>query len=116
MEADMKLWLNELNDVFFDMGNVLDEWITRVLKHQMEKQEIQSAEAHVPTKKKVCFPCPSSCFRFLFLYSQQFCNEELLEHKRFLLILDDVWYPKSNQQEELIKPLQSGAKGSEVEF
>ncbi|KAM5556306.1 putative disease resistance protein RGA3 [Rosa sericea] len=64
MEASVKLWLNELNDVSYDMDDVLDEWITRVLKHQMEKQEKQSAKALVTSKKKVCFPFPSSCFRF----------------------------------------------------
>ncbi|XP_040372983.1 putative disease resistance protein RGA4 [Rosa chinensis] len=64
MEASVKDWLNELNDVSDDMDDVLDEWITRVLMHQLEKQEKQGANALATTKKKVCFPFPSSCFRF----------------------------------------------------
>ncbi|XP_062010760.1 putative disease resistance protein RGA4 [Rosa rugosa] len=64
MEASVKDWLNELNDVCDDMDDVLDEWITRALMHQLEKQEKQGANALATTKKKVCFPFPSSCFRF----------------------------------------------------
>ncbi|PRQ36222.1 putative P-loop containing nucleoside triphosphate hydrolase, leucine-rich repeat domain, L [Rosa chinensis] len=64
MEASVKLWLNELNDVSHDMDDVLDEWITRVLMHQVEKEEKQGTNSLVATKKKVCFPFPSSCFRF----------------------------------------------------
>ncbi|XP_004309002.1 PREDICTED: putative disease resistance protein RGA3 [Fragaria vesca subsp. vesca] len=64
MEASVKLWLDELNDVSFDMDDVLDEWITRVEKHLLEKQEAQGADVVMATKKTVCFPFPSSCFRF----------------------------------------------------
>nr|XP_011469701.1 PREDICTED: putative disease resistance protein RGA4 [Fragaria vesca subsp. vesca] len=42
------------------------------------------------------------------------CIYELLEGKKFLLVLDDVWNPKSHQWEELIKPLRNGAMGSRV--
>ncbi|PRQ59086.1 putative P-loop containing nucleoside triphosphate hydrolase, leucine-rich repeat domain, L [Rosa chinensis] len=64
MQASVKLWLKKLNDVSYDMDDVLDEWITIVLKHQLEKQEKRSAKALVTIKKKVCFPFTSSCFRF----------------------------------------------------
>ncbi|KAL6128258.1 hypothetical protein ACLB2K_071614 [Fragaria x ananassa] len=64
MDAGVKLWLNKLNDVSFDMDDVLDEWITKVLRCQLEKQEKQSSKALVSNKKKVCFPSPSSCLRF----------------------------------------------------
>nr|XP_011468286.1 PREDICTED: putative disease resistance protein RGA3 [Fragaria vesca subsp. vesca] len=70
-EARVKLWLDELKDVSFDMDDVIDEWITRVEKHLLEKQEKQQkkVEKHQLEKqekqqKKVCFPFPSSCFRF----------------------------------------------------
>nr|XP_011470607.1 PREDICTED: putative disease resistance protein RGA1 [Fragaria vesca subsp. vesca] len=52
MEASVKLWVDELNDVSFDMDDVLDEWITRVEKHQLEKQATEGANAVVATKKK----------------------------------------------------------------
>ncbi|KAL6123444.1 hypothetical protein ACLB2K_075966 [Fragaria x ananassa] len=64
MEASVKLWRDELNDVSLDMDDVLDEWITRVEKHLLEKQETHGADVVMATKKKVCFPFPSSCFRF----------------------------------------------------
>ncbi|KAM5556529.1 putative disease resistance protein RGA3 [Rosa sericea] len=64
-EATVRRWLSELTEVSFDMDDVLDEWITEVLKQQMEKQEKQGENALiVTTKKKVCFPFFSSCFCF----------------------------------------------------
>ncbi|XP_004307506.1 PREDICTED: putative disease resistance protein RGA3-like isoform 3 [Fragaria vesca subsp. vesca] len=59
MEASVKLWLNQLNDVSFDLDDVLDEWITKVLKHQLEKQ---IGNALVTTFKKVCNPSSSQLF------------------------------------------------------
>ncbi|KAL6126609.1 hypothetical protein ACLB2K_074656 [Fragaria x ananassa] len=60
MDASVKLWLNKLNDVSFDMDDVLDEWITKVLGHQLEKQEKQSSKALVSNKKKCdCQVLPS---------------------------------------------------------
>ncbi|XP_061999507.1 putative disease resistance protein RGA3 [Rosa rugosa] len=64
-EPTVRRWLSELTEVSFDMDDVLDEWITEVLKQQMEKQEKQVEDALiVTTKKKVCFPFLSSCFCF----------------------------------------------------
>nr|XP_011469858.1 PREDICTED: putative disease resistance protein RGA3 isoform X1 [Fragaria vesca subsp. vesca] len=77
MEANVKLWLDELNDVSFDMDDVLDEWITRVEKHQLEKQETEGATVVVATKKKVCFSFPPSCFRFGQVNYQLFLRREI---------------------------------------
>ncbi|KAL6127956.1 hypothetical protein ACLB2K_071317 [Fragaria x ananassa] len=77
MEASVKLWLDELNDVSFDMDDVLDEWITRVEKHLLEKQETHGADVVVATKKTVCFPFPSSCFRFGQVNYQLFLRREI---------------------------------------
>ncbi|XP_050387433.1 putative disease resistance protein RGA4 [Argentina anserina] len=65
-EATVRHWLSELTEVSFDMDDVLDEWLTEVLKRQIERQEQQGENAPgvVTTKKKVCFPCLSSCFCF----------------------------------------------------
>ncbi|XP_062012911.1 disease resistance protein RGA2-like isoform X2 [Rosa rugosa] len=52
MGASVKRWLNELNDVSYEMDDVLDEWITTVLKRQMEKQARQGANGVVTTQKK----------------------------------------------------------------
>ncbi|KAL6128223.1 hypothetical protein ACLB2K_071579 [Fragaria x ananassa] len=77
MEASVKLWVDELNDVSFDMDDVLDEWISRVEKHQLEKQATEGANAVVATKKKVCFPFPPSCFRFGQVDYQLFLRREI---------------------------------------
>nr|XP_011469806.1 PREDICTED: putative disease resistance protein RGA3 isoform X1 [Fragaria vesca subsp. vesca]XP_011469808.1 PREDICTED: putative disease resistance protein RGA3 isoform X1 [Fragaria vesca subsp. vesca] len=52
-EASVRCWLSELTEVSFDMDDVLDEWITKVLRRQLEKQEKQSSKALVSNKKKV---------------------------------------------------------------
>ncbi|XP_050368205.1 putative disease resistance protein RGA3 [Argentina anserina] len=65
-QATVRRWLSELTEVSLEMDDVLDEWITEVLKRQMERQEQEDGRAlnDVATKKKVCFPCLSSCFCF----------------------------------------------------
>ncbi|KAL6131423.1 hypothetical protein ACLB2K_069799 [Fragaria x ananassa] len=77
MDASVKLWLNKLNDVSFDMDDVLDEWITKLLRRQLKKQEKQSSKALVSNKKKVCFPFPSSCLRFGKVDYQLFLRHEI---------------------------------------
>ncbi|XP_062010717.1 putative disease resistance protein RGA3 [Rosa rugosa] len=42
------------------------------------------------------------------------CIDKLIEGKKFLLVLDDVWSPNSDQWEELIKPLHNGGIGSRI--
>ncbi|ONI35478.1 LOW QUALITY PROTEIN: hypothetical protein PRUPE_1G538500 [Prunus persica] len=56
---EAKNWLHNLEDVSYDINDVLDEWNTEILKHQVEKQEKEAL-----TKRKVCFfiPPPSVCF------------------------------------------------------
>ncbi|XP_004308875.1 PREDICTED: putative disease resistance protein RGA3-like [Fragaria vesca subsp. vesca] len=76
-EASVRRWLSELTEVSFDMDDVLDEWITKVLRHQLEKQEKQSSKALVTNKKKVYFPFPSSCLRFGKVDYQLFLRHEI---------------------------------------
>ncbi|KAF3451199.1 hypothetical protein FNV43_RR07292 [Rhamnella rubrinervis] len=49
-------WLDQLRDVSYDIDNVLDEWNTEILTSEIQKQKAPAS------KKKVCFPLPSSCF------------------------------------------------------
>jgi signal recognition particle GTPase len=61
----VKLWLKKLEDVSYEMDDVLDEWNTAMIKLKIEKDEEENTEnAHV-VKKKVCsfIPSPSCCFR-----------------------------------------------------
>ncbi|KAM5574992.1 putative disease resistance protein RGA4 [Rosa sericea] len=63
-EASVGDWLQKLKDVSYEMDDVLDEWNTELLRQQAEeKQEVEGDNALV-TKKKVCFPMPSTCFCF----------------------------------------------------
>ena len=54
-EDAVKLWLDELKDVSYDVDSVLDEWSTAVLKSEIDQGE------HI-TKRKVCFSFLFSCF------------------------------------------------------
>ncbi|XP_021813077.1 disease resistance protein RGA2-like [Prunus avium] len=59
----VKIWLDELKDISYQMVDALDEWNTAILKQQVEKQE-REQNAPVPPNKKVCFSSFSRCFCF----------------------------------------------------
>ncbi|CAL8107108.1 unnamed protein product [Prunus armeniaca] len=48
----VKIWLDELKDISYQMVDVLDEWNTYILKQQVEKQE-REPNALVPPNKKL---------------------------------------------------------------
>ena len=50
-EKAVKLWLERLNDVSYEMGDVLDEWNTAKIKADIEKEE--EAEASTAKRRKV---------------------------------------------------------------
>ncbi|KAB8116074.1 hypothetical protein EE612_057030 [Oryza sativa] len=59
----------------------------------------------------------NSCPQFNSLNTLEQKLEQALSRKRFLLVLDDVWYNKDDSQEELQKilfPLKVGALGSKI--
>ena len=60
-----KLWLEQLQDKYYEMDDVLDTWSTARIKAEIEK-EGKPADITAPAvvKKKVCsfFPSPSRCF------------------------------------------------------
>ncbi|XP_030941650.1 putative disease resistance protein RGA3 [Quercus lobata] len=59
-----KLWLEQLQDKYYDMDDVLDTWSTARIKAEIEKKEGKPADVNAPAVvKKVCsFPSPSCCF------------------------------------------------------
>ncbi|CAL8997739.1 unnamed protein product [Prunus brigantina] len=59
----VKIWLDDLKDISYQMVDVLDEWNTDILKQQVEKQE-REQNALVPINKKVRFSSFSRCFCF----------------------------------------------------
>ncbi|XP_050275282.1 putative disease resistance protein RGA3 isoform X5 [Quercus robur] len=50
-EEAVRLWLKKLNDVSYEMGDVLDEWNTAKIKADIEKEE--EAEASTAKRRKV---------------------------------------------------------------
>ncbi|KAL6297644.1 hypothetical protein ACE6H2_005786 [Prunus campanulata] len=63
-EESVRTWLQNLEDVSYDINDVLDEWNTEILKHQIEKEEEKEGKNVALTKRKVCcfIPSPSVCF------------------------------------------------------
>ena len=59
-EELVKVWLQKLKDIAYQMDDVLDEWSTSLLKSQIERAESPSTP-----KKKVssCIPSPCICFK-----------------------------------------------------
>ncbi|ONI14527.1 hypothetical protein PRUPE_4G285500 [Prunus persica] len=62
----VKIWLDKLKDISYQMVDVLDEWNTNILKQQVEKQEREGdPNAHVTKKVRFfSFPRFSSFPRF----------------------------------------------------
>ncbi|KAL6297110.1 hypothetical protein ACE6H2_005252 [Prunus campanulata] len=60
-EASVRNWLRSLEDVSYDINDLLDEWNTEILKHQIEKEEKEGVS--LAKRKKVCLfiPSPSVC-------------------------------------------------------
>ncbi|CAN6582993.1 unnamed protein product [Malus baccata var. baccata] len=66
-EAGVRIWLDKLKNISFEMVDVLEEWNTDVLRQQVEQQEREAENAVVlekKKKKKVTFSASSSCFCF----------------------------------------------------
>ncbi|XP_021813083.1 putative disease resistance protein RGA3 [Prunus avium] len=60
----VQIWLDELKDISYQMGDALDEWNTDILKQQVEKQEREGDPNALVTKKKVRFSSFTRCFCF----------------------------------------------------
>ena len=63
----VKIWLDELKDISYQMVDVLDEWNTDILKQQVEKQE-REQNALVAPNKRVRFS------DFFFFWQSQSCD------------------------------------------
>ena len=66
----VKLWLDKLKDVSYEMDDVLDEWNTAMIKADIEKQgkeeeEEEKAETSTAKKRKVLSYIPSINFSIL---------------------------------------------------
>ncbi|XP_008219398.1 PREDICTED: putative disease resistance protein RGA3 [Prunus mume] len=55
-EESVRNWLQNLEDVSYDINDVLDEWNTEILKHQIEKEE--EGENVALKKRKVSLSIP----------------------------------------------------------
>ncbi|XP_065637476.1 putative disease resistance protein RGA3 isoform X1 [Quercus suber] len=64
-EDAVKLWLEKLNNVCYEMEDVVDEWNTELIKSAIQKEEEEKNADNAPVlkKKQVCsfIPSPSCC-------------------------------------------------------
>ena len=51
-EEAVKLWLDKLKGVSYEMDDVLDEWNTAIIKEEIEKQQKEDENAETSTTKK----------------------------------------------------------------
>ncbi|XP_030964869.1 putative disease resistance protein RGA1 [Quercus lobata] len=61
-----KFWLEQLQNQYYEMDDILDTWNTARIRAEIEKEEGKPADTNAPVvvKKKVCsfIPSPSCCF------------------------------------------------------
>ena len=62
-----KLWLEQLQNQYYEMDDIVDTWNTARIRAEIEKEEGKPAATNAPAvvKKKVCsfVPSPSCCFK-----------------------------------------------------
>ena len=60
-DEGVKLWMDELKEVSYDMDEVLDEWSTAILQSEIEKEETQVDHQNIKKKVKVRFSFLCRC-------------------------------------------------------
>nr|XP_023888087.1 putative disease resistance protein RGA3 [Quercus suber] len=99
-EAAVKLWLDQLRDVYYMMDDVLDMWNTARIKSEIQKEEERAVTNNNPAalkKKKVpCsfFPSLSCCFRQVDNLSLRHKIGHMIE--KLKQTLDDILRDKVN--------------------
>ncbi|PON99914.1 NB-ARC domain containing protein, partial [Trema orientale] len=78
-EDGVRIWLDELKDVSYDMDDVLDKWVTAIFSIKLHKEEISGAvlENGSSGKKKVRFSVHLPRFQFSKLISQLGLRREI---------------------------------------
>ncbi|PON47952.1 NB-ARC domain containing protein [Parasponia andersonii] len=78
-EDGVRIWLDELKDVSYDMDDVLDKWVTAIFSIKLHKEEISGAvlENGSSGKRKVRFSVHLPRFQFSKLISQLGLRREI---------------------------------------
>uniref|UniRef100_A0A2N9FLG2 NB-ARC domain-containing protein n=1 Tax=Fagus sylvatica TaxID=28930 RepID=A0A2N9FLG2_FAGSY len=97
-EEAVKLWLDKLKDVSYEMDDVLDEWNTAMIKAAIEKeQEEEKAETSTAKKRKVLPLIPS--FNFSILHHRDIAHkikelneklDEIVKEREMYWVKDDL--------------------------
>nr|XP_023880855.1 putative disease resistance protein RGA3 [Quercus suber] len=90
-----KLWLEQLQNQYYEMDNVLDTWNTARIRAEIEKEEGEPADTNAPAvvKKKVCsfIPSPSCCFNLPLRHDVGYMIRKLNE-KLDMIVKDKATY------------------------
>ena len=105
-EDAVKVWLEKLNNVCYEMEEVVDEWNTELIKSAIQKEEEKNANsAPVLKMKQVCsfIPSPSCCFSQV----DKLARRHDIAHKIKKLdgILDEITKEKDRYQFQLTNDL-----------
>uniref|UniRef100_A0A2N9IAI9 AAA+ ATPase domain-containing protein n=1 Tax=Fagus sylvatica TaxID=28930 RepID=A0A2N9IAI9_FAGSY len=109
----VKLWLKKLEDISYEMDDVLDEWNTAMIKLKIEKDEEENTEnAHVVKKKVYSFiPSPTCCFHQV---DKLFLRHDIAHKiKELSGKLDEIVKREGEVRDDLVNILLG--KGSEEE-
>ncbi|KAL6297272.1 hypothetical protein ACE6H2_005414 [Prunus campanulata] len=94
----VQIWLDELKDISYQMGDALDEWNTDILKQQVEKQEREGDPNALVTKKKVRFSSFSRCFCFGKVSRVILCRDIALKIKDLNDKLTEIYEERKKYQ------------------
>ena len=105
-----KLWLEKLQNQYYEMHGVLDTWKTTRIRAEIEKKEGKPADTNAPAvvKKKVrsFIPSPSCCFNLPLRHDVGHMIRELNENLDMIVVKDKATYgiDFSRQPEVLERP------------
>ncbi|KAL4597832.1 hypothetical protein ACB092_11G016900 [Castanea dentata] len=102
-----KLWLEQLQNQYYVMDDILDTWNTARIRAEIEKEEGKPADTNAPAvvKKKVCsfVPSPSCCFNLPLRHDVGHMIRKLNE-KLDMIVKDKATYGIDfNRQPEVVE-------------
>ncbi|XP_055962298.1 putative disease resistance protein RGA1 [Mercurialis annua] len=89
-EAVVKLWLDKLKDVSYDIDDVLDEWSTAILKGEMNEKSDKRSSSQIPFRYEIADKITKinvrldviACGKDRYSFNQLVVNKEQLVEQR----------------------------------
>ncbi|KAF2309189.1 hypothetical protein GH714_001127 [Hevea brasiliensis] len=106
----VKIWLNDLRDLAYDVEDIIDEFSIEALRHKLEVEPVARAGKNDKNNSTVDWG------RRKYQRSKFASGEidENLSGKKFFIVLDDVWNESYEDWTLFYGPLEAGALGSKI--